>query len=296
MPLVYVANYTVPIYNFCTERNRQVTDAKKPSPSFVVRMVGSKVRPWKVPMRKLTHAMDAVQRLIEQRDEFADDEGDESSVESTPLQLLGIVSGSAVYRVAADNPGRALSILKQTGNDINAPKSVDWTSATLSSLSDLSDVAKTLGCRVEFRAVTEDGKRLGDILAIIEPDTYSKISSSAFVTGETSVFGKIERVGGATKMRCGLRIPHQHRMVICKVASADLTRALGQFMYEHVTVHGTATWARRGSFLKELEIKSYDPPKSGSIMKTLEAVHSVSNGAWDRIKDPRAAIADMRAR
>lgn len=275
-----------------------MADLKKPKPSFVVRMVGSGLKPSGVDLRKFTRAMDAVQRLIEQRDDFQEGEDGESPSDAAPLQLLSVVTGSAVYRLLADDPQRAVGILRRTGVDIDAPKSVEWSSATLSSLRDLSDVARTLGCRIELRDLTEEGKRLklGDVLASIGPDTYPRISSFAFMSGETSVFGKIERVGGATNMHCGLRIPHQHRMIICKVSNAELTRELGRYMYQHVTVHGTATWVRRGSFLKSMLIKSYDKPKRGSFTKTLDAVHRASHGVWDDVEDPEAAIAEMRAR
>ncbi|NJO55608.1 MAG: hypothetical protein HC834_03760 [Rhodospirillales bacterium] len=268
------------------------TRTKKPSADFVVRMVGSDIRPWAVPLRKLTSAMSAVQRLIEQRDDFAEEE-DEAAGKNVPLQLLDIKSGSAAYRVSSAMPAETLSILSTTGHQINSPKSVDWTSATLSSVKELSEVAKALGCVIEFRQPGE-GRTLGGVLAKIEPDTYDKVSSAVFVTGDTSVYGKIERVGGKTEMHCGLTVPEQHRMIICKVDGAELTRELGQFMYQFLVVNGMATWVRRGSFLRSMTIRSYDPPKSGSITDALEAVYQAGGSAWDEVDDPDAAITQMR--
>jgi hypothetical protein len=257
-------------------------------------MVGSGIRPWEVPLRKLTSAMDAVQRLIEQRDEYVVDEEDGVVGKLAPLKLIEIKSGSAAYKVSATSPADALAILSATGRQIADPRHVDWSSATLSAVNELSEVARSLGCHIEFRRPGA-GKTPGDILAKIGPDTYGTIASAAFITGETSVYGKIERVGGKTDMRCGLTVPGQSRMIFCKVDSPELTRRLGQYMYQSVIVSGTATWARRGSFLKTMTIRSYEPPKCGSIRDALDAVHKAGGSAWDHIVDARAAIAEMRA-
>jgi len=257
-------------------------------------MVGSNIRPWDVPMRKLTTVMDAVQRLIEQKDKYVEESEDTNTGEISPLQLLDIKKGSAAYKVASEDRDRSLDILQRTGREIYKPQAAEWTSSSLSAISDLSDVARSLGCEIEFRLPGGKGKLYGDVLATIRPDTYSVVSAQAFVTGETSVYGKIERVGGASNMHCGLHVPNQSRMIICKVVGADLIRELGQFIYQHVVVSGTATWVRRGSFLRSLTIKSYDPPKTGSIASALEAAHKAGGSAWDEIGNPSDYIAGMR--
>ncbi len=238
--------------------------------------------------------MDAVQHLIEQKDKYVEEGEDNNTGEVSPLQLLDIKKGSAAYKVASEDRERSLLILQRTGDEIQKPQAAEWTSSSLSAISDLSDVARSLGCEIEFRLPGGKGEVFGDVLATIRPDTYSVVSSQAFVTGETSVYGKIERVGGASNMHCGLRVSNQSRMIICKVVGADLTRELGQYIYQDVMVSGTATWVRRGLFLRSLVIKSYDPPKTGSIADALEAVHKAGGSAWDEIENPQEYLAEMR--
>jgi hypothetical protein len=180
------------------------------------------------------------------------------------------------------------------GDAIGAPDLAEWTSPTLSSLEDLSQSAKSLGCEIEFRKPGKD-RSYGAVIARITPMTFKDISASAFIRGRTSVYAKIERVGGATAMHCGIRLPSDRRkMVICRVANADLVRDLGQHMYEHLILSGHATWIRRDWRLKNLVIDAFEPPKKGSIIAALKRVHEAGGYAWDAIDDPDAVIAEIR--
>lgn len=272
---------------------------KKPRPDFVVRLVAPGLRPWAVPVRSLSRVLDAVQRLIEQRDDTDEDSVIDEAERDPPcdervLKLLDVKESSAIYTVSAPNPKLAIDILQDTGRAIESPRAATWTSATLSSLKELSDTAKALGCVIEFRQPGK-GKNLGDVIATIQPSTYSSISAYAFISGYTSVFGKIERVGGATEMHCGLRLPdHPRKMVICRVMGEALVRELGQYMYQYVMVSGLATWLRHDRRLKRLEISSFEKPKTGSIRKALHDIHAAGGHMWDQVEDTDALITEMR--
>ena len=136
---------------------------------------------------------------------------------------------------------------------------------------------------------------MGDVIATIGPITFSRFAEAAFVSGDTSVYGRIERVGGATEMRCGLRVPEQPgRMIICSVANRDLARQLGQYLYQHIVVSGKANWFRRDWKLLRMDITSFEPPKAGSILDALDRVHDAGGHAWDHIDDPKDFLAEQR--
>jgi len=278
--------------------------SKKPKPDFVVRLVAPQLRPWAVPMRRLTRALEAVQRLMEQGDETADDLGDlafltgeEVAPENEPavsLRLIDVKSSSAAYQVASSDPTYAIETLARTGKAIGAPQEAEWPSQVLSSLRDLSDIAKAMSCQIEFRR-PGCGRQHGPVLAVVEGDTYRQVSGSAFASGPTSILGRVERVGGATAMHCGLRVSSQPRkMVICRVSTPDLVRALGNYLYQDVVVSGMATWVRHDWRLRNLVIHDFEPPKTGSIMTALKQIHAAGGSAWDEVDDPGAEIAEMR--
>jgi hypothetical protein len=248
-------------------------------------------------MRSLAKVLEAVQRLVEPRDEDSEERvaaADKPPDLARALHLLDVKSGSAAYAVAAPDPKVVINTLSSVGRSIQTPKTVDWADSTLSSLRDLSEVARTIGCNIEF-CQANGSQRHSRVLARITPQTYEDVSVCAFIRGPTSVYARIERVGGATAMRCGIRLPGSpQKMVICRVASADLVRRLGKYLYQHVLLSGRATWLRHDWRLKGLVIESFEPPKTGSILNALTATHDAGGRAWDEIEDPDALIAEMR--
>lgn len=270
------------------------TTTGRHSPSFVIRLVGNRLRPWEVPTRRLATVLNAIQRLLDQADETEDHEGGEPATPKSTIQLLDVRSSSAAYPVSATEPDYALNLIQSIRVGIESPDTTDWSDASLSSLEDLSLVAKSLHCMIELR-YPYSGRKLGDVLATIGPTSFQDVTGSAFVRGHTSVYARIERVGGAVERRCGIRLPDQSRkMVFCHVASNDLVRELGRHLYQHVVVSGNATWLRHRWRLKSLDINSFEPPKTGSIRDALRRIHDAGGHAWDAIKDPDAAIAEMR--
>jgi hypothetical protein len=263
-------------------------------PDFVMRFPDHGIKPWIVPMRQLTRALNAVQRLIEHTEDGAEDE--EAGVEEPghpkkPLHLLGVTSGSAAYKVSAPDHVGALRTISQTGAGLEHPSTAEWDPESLSAIEDLSEVAKSVGCDIEFSTPGKDGQ----VLAKITPLSYESISRLAFVTGESTVCGYLERVGGATEMHCGLRFSSQpEKMVICRVATDELIRRLGQHVYEDVRVSGTVTWYRKTWRIKRVEVRNFEPAKSGSILQALEHIYDAGGKAWDDVDDPESLLSEVR--
>jgi len=251
--------------------------------------VNGNIRPWDIPVRSLTRIFNAVQRLIEHTEsEITELEEEESSQHSiSPIQLLDVISRSAAYPVAAFNGTAAIKILGDIGKNLENPSVAEWDSVSLSSIEEISAAAKAIGCTVEIR---KDHKG-GSVLAKITPQTYNEISESAFIKGESSVYGYLERIGGATKPHCGLRIAAQSaKMLICHVASEELVRKLGPYVYTNIRVSGEVTWYRKNWKIKTIEIQSFDPLKEGSIREALESIYEAGGKAWDNVDDPKSLI------
>jgi hypothetical protein len=242
---------------------------KKPHPDFIIRLVGNDIKPWLVPMRTLGRVLGAVQRLVDQRDDLADEPEEENEapieepVAEKTLKLLTITSKSAGYAVAAQNTKSTVALLRDTGIAIERPNAAQWHPATISSLDELSQIAKALECVIEFRSPGDKGH--GDILAVIRPSTFGEVQQRAFVYGRTSVYGRLERVGGATAMRCGIHVHERVRMLFCRVASPELIRELVKHLYTEVVLNGDVTWYRFNSQIKAMTVTSFSPAKTISL-------------------------------
>lgn len=258
---------------------------------FTVRLVGQGISPSVIPVRALARILGALQRLVDQRDddttEISQVECEQEQPAARPLHLVGIKTSSAGYLVAAPDRKCAVDILRNTGHAIAEPRRSEWNGPTLSALKELSEVARAIPCEIEIRN--------GRVLATVTPRTYEEISPSAFVYGRTSLYARIERVGGATEMHCGIRLPEMPRkMVICHVQGSDLVRSLGQYMYQRVLLHGDATWMRRSLRLRHFTITSFEPPRSGSLLEALRDVREAGGRGWDKVADVNAAFSEIR--
>jgi len=262
----------------------------KSTPDFEIRLVGPDVKPWRVPMRALTRALNAVQRLMEPTmDEPS--EGEQERRGEAALHLVRVTSGSAKYAVSADDPVRTIKTLTDAGTALKYPNAQEWDLDLLSPLETLSDVARSLTCSIEFKECGKDGV----VFATFDSGSYASLAATAFVVGESSVYGYLERVGGATEQRCGLRLPNQpSRMIYCTVETEDLVRKLGTHIYENVQVSGTVTWLRKAWRVKTVHVKDFEPSKTGSILETLDRIYEAGGKVWDDVDDPDRLIAEMR--
>jgi len=265
---------------------------RRPTPAFEIKLDAPGLRPGDVNARALWKIIIAVQRLIEHSEpETSEEDLEEPLRPEAAIQLLDVKYGSATYPVGATDGTAALRVLSETGRLLCHPAKAEWDSSTLSSIQDISSAAKAIGCEVEIKMPGKEGQ----VLAKITPTSYEEISGSAFVTGESSVYGYLERVGGATQPHCGLRIATQpSKMIICHLANKELAQQLGQHVYSYVRVTGTVTWLRRNWHIRSIEIRAFESAESGSIREALDAIWEAGGKAWDEVDDPNAVIRELR--
>jgi len=136
-------------------------------------------------------------------------------------------------------------------------------------------------------------ERRAELLSI-DRDDYQRISDRLFMSGETTVVGTVQRVGGATGMRCLLRVPGRSRILYCDVESEDLVRRLGQHLYEQIAATGTATWIHHSWRIHEFTIRDFTQPRLGNLTEALEDFRNAGLSAWDQISDPAKYIRELR--
>jgi hypothetical protein len=206
-------------------------------PDTVFEVVFKGIYPERIPLGTLSRILSAIQRLASGTDLDEDDE--QPIVTGAPgnqIQLLGVKRGSAVYRFAGEAAEQVVGRLRLVGDVLATPERLGENDYVLGPLERISTSAKTLGCEVLVRKPGRDGS----ILATIGPKSYEEMARSIFVKGETSVIGNVQRVGGATEMRCALRVATQQRLLYCRVKTEPTARKLGDCLYKDVSVTGEA--------------------------------------------------------
>jgi hypothetical protein len=268
-----------------------------PPPIFEVIFEGEQLYPEEITLRTLSDALSAIQRLamghkslVVEEGEEDEEEEQEGETKDDSLRLVGIERGSAIYRVAGPPPAPVLIHLRSVGQLLSNPEDVEaQDDYMLSPLEKLSGVARRLACTITMR---EPGDR-GAILARVEPKSYETISKTLLVAGETSLIGRVMRVGGATALRCGLRVPFQQRLLICRVESSAIAREIGERLYQDVVVNGDAVWLKNSWRLYSFTIRGVQQPVQGSIVEAIEALREAGGKDWDAVEDPMSYLDEV---
>lgn len=250
-----------------------------------LRFVGPGIEPQKVPLRAVTDALAAIQDLASWRDSF--------EVAKVPqekgLTLVDVRKGSAVYDCIAGCPGEAVINFQRVGAFLEQPDGdslSDQIGTVLAPLKALSQIAKLLKCTL---AVYVPGLRAEPFFQI-ESGIYERIAASAFVEGETTIIGKVMRAGGATDVRCLLRVPGRAKLLYCDVVDEKLARRLGQHLYESIVATGKARWLNRTWRLVDFEISDFTQPKLGNVDDAISEIRLAGLAHWDEVSDPESVI------
>ncbi len=264
---------------------------RKPEPAFEVVFEGSEIYPEKIPLGTLNQVLSAIRRLAtasEPVEEDTESEAgcDESAVDEGRISLLDVKRGSTVLQFACPDNVSAIDNLREAGRALKDPEKVAHRDYVLNPIRRLSAVAKFLRCTIVVRQPVNDG-----MLATIESSSYQQISESLFISGETTFTGIVERAGGATSMRCSLRVPFQPSLLYCSVANSDLVRQLGDCLYQNVTVQGLAKWIRNTWRVMSFEIRNvsrFEPNQS--LGNAFQALRDAGGNGWDKIEDPQSFL------
>ncbi len=266
--------------------------SKRPAPIFEILFDGPDLYPEKIPVATLASTLSAVQRLAGGEPDLEDEDDqrtDESVENDRSLRLLDIKRGSAAFRMSRASGQEAVNRIRAVGRFLTKLDDVGENDYILNPIERLSAIARGLQCKIILREPGRDG----GVLARIEPETYQLISKSLLVQGETSFVGRIQRVGGATEMKCALRVDFQHRLMFCKVSSKEISREIGKRLYEEVVVHGTALWLRASWRIFAFTVTGIIQPKQGSLTQAFEALRKAGGDKWGQIADPEAYLQEV---
>lgn len=259
--------------------------AKKTPAVLEVVFKGSDILPEKIPFMQLSDSLSAVQRIA--TGQVVPESADER--DSLALRLLGVERGSAVFSLATSDPQRAITNLRIVGRTTRDPEEIGHNDFILKPLKTLSGAAKALNCTIVLR----DPKRRNEALAEIEADTYAQVTRTLLITGDTSFTGTVLRVGGATELKCGLRVHFQDRMLICTVPEKKVARFLGHKLYQSVAVHGPATWLKTTWRIISFQINTVLQPKNQPLESALEQLWEAGGKHWDQIADPETFLNEV---
>jgi hypothetical protein len=259
---------------------------QKPVAVLIVSFDRAGIKPAKIPFTALAEVISAVQALATGGRAVGAPREREEPGEDDKFRLMRIKTGSAIYSLAGPPPVRFTERLRLAYTIVREPETSEVEDFVLSPLQRLSHVARVLDTEITLR----DPSRPRAVLARFGGDSYSRVASSLLVSGETQLFGKVLRVGGATEKKCMLRIPSQQHAIYCSVDSVIVARELGKRLYQEVLAAGVAQWLRSNWHVVAFTIREVSQPKHRSLLEAREAVRRAGGSDWDKIGDPSAFL------
>lgn len=251
--------------------------SKKPEPTFVVRLVGTRLYPEKVPARMLGEVISAIQVLS--NGEIASENA---------IRLFKITRGSAKYSVVAENSQLALMNLSRAGRAASDPEGDSIEYYMMGAFRTLSRIAGSLECKIEVDLPTT-----GDSW-FFESADYERIRGSAIVHDDVIVSGELMRVGGATERKYSIRPSGQSKILYCKVENSELSRVLGKHLYREVALTGRGTLFAKTWELLTMTVSSASYPRDkGTFDKYMQELREIAGDGWDNV-DPSRELEQLR--
>lgn len=245
-----------------------------------LRMSGEGLRPSTLPAAELGKLLRLLVKAVKATDP-ARMEGSEV------LSLLSIEEGSAFLNFSIAPV--AIAAVLTIGEALASGDMRQLPSESRRWLHGLSKMATRNGWRLELQA----GRGL-DIAGTAEISAERPVPAprSRRLRGETSVRGRLERVGGA-KPKGELRLEPEGTLLFFNV-SADLAKRLGECLYRTVGLRGLAEWDSTGSIVRfeAKEVTGYDPDGT-DLIEAFRELARLSGHIWDDV-DPDAYVRRLR--
>lgn len=194
-----------------------------------IRLAGESISPDSLSVSELAEIITAEEKAL--LAEIEKNSSDSSTDENPILSLVGIQEGSIRLDFHSYSPD-FLTVFSSIAESI-ANQTFDRLSGkTRECLKTIQKVAKKHGMVVEF--CTEQGT-----LATITTETLITTEETLYITGETALYGRVERIGGKTP-KVWLRTS-ESELIVCEI-SESLAIELAGYLYQWVSVFGKAKW------------------------------------------------------
>ncbi|AFN73830.1 hypothetical protein MROS_0587 [Melioribacter roseus P3M-2] len=251
---------------------------------FELRFAGDDIKPENIRAKDLAEVIsafeDSLLKLILK-------DNRELNEEKIIIGLVDVENGSAKLKFKSTIPEITLSALLLISTSISKNDFSQLPSSSIRSLKTISDFTKKRNCVAEFRANPLEEKPL----ASINKETSIEIPDTHYIIGETSIYGRVERVGGV-KPKVMIRLT-DNNLISCDV-SEEVAKKLGQNLYKMIGFVGKAKWLAENYSLENFEIEDVIEYEETSLLQGLDELSSLIGEYWSDVDNVVDVISSMR--
>lgn len=247
-----------------------------------VTFAGEGIRPDTVKAGDLADILKAIETMVESR---VLRDHPEMQKEEVVIGLVNIKSSSLDLEFSSAVPALAIAAFQDAGQAVRDNDFSRLPADSVNALDTVASFTRKRQCIAEF--IILNGKR--DVIATITPDI--KIERKPLLTGETTIYGQVVRVGGRTPR---IMIEMVDGKTIFCDASIDIARTLGGKLYQVVGLSGIAQWDSKTLVMDTFAIKAILSYEASSFKEAMARLAEMTKSYYADITDVPEYIASIR--
>lgn len=245
-------------------------------------LTGTGMSPGKIRSKEIAEVIESVEDMVAS---MVIRDHPELKKEAIVIGLKSIRQGSIGLKFSPNLAELTLPATRRITQSISENDFGMLPSGTLSSLRKLSTFSRRHQCNAEFFA--ENGKL--ESLAVITPETH--IPDIYPISGETSLYGEITRVGGAEP-----RI--QFKTLDGKIIYCDTSKLIakkaGTKLYSKVELRGLAEWNSETFEIENFNVFDISDYKTSLPSEAFEELSNLIGSSFDNVQDVNRFASEIR--
>ena len=202
--------------------------------------------------------------------------------------LVGIENRSLGLKFSSPIPDIIAPAYEELTTSVRSRSFRGLASKSIRGIRVIAEFTTSRKCRAQFWNGTEAATTP---LAEIAEGFEKSLPESQFIRGETTIYGKVERVGGVDpKVRVRLS---EHEVVSCYLNQV-LAKELGKRLYAEVGLRRQATWDAEDHSLVYFRVEEFLPYREGKTASAFDELRAACGGAFDTVRDVVSWVAEER--
>jgi hypothetical protein len=245
-------------------------------------ITGEGMSPGKVRSKEIAEFIESVEEMIASvviRDH------PELSKESIVIGLKNIRPGSIGLEFSPNLAELTLPATRRITTSIAENDFSVLPSNAINALKKLSAFTRRHQCKAEFFA--QNGKL--EALAVLTPETT--IPDIYPLSGETTLYGEITRVGGSDPK---IQFKTLDRKIVYCTTSKTVAKKAGAKLYTKVSLHGLAEWNSETFEIENFNVFDISDYEETSPSVAFEELANLIGNSFDNIKDVNHFVSEIR--
>lgn len=201
------------------------------------------------------------------------------------IGLHNVTSGSLGLQFTSRLPEVVTPAFEQVAKSIHMGTAADLPVESLNHFEKILSFVKRRQALADFVIVNGKSKTLATLTSDFE------LPKPIYLTGQTTIFGQIVRVGGVEPKVEVKTISEQ--TLYCPF-EIELASQLGARLYQLVGLNGTARWNAQNYEIEDFRVTGISEYQSSSLVDAFQSLSEIASEYYEDIEDVIGYIAELR--